>query len=221
MTLTSRKPSFRALPDICSYTPPAETWQRRFDFRELLALGTVALCVMVGEGAMADWSAVYLRNIVGTGESLAAARYATFSVAMASGRFLGDYLTARFGPMNLVRVGGSVAASGLLLALVFRHATTTLVGFALVGAGFATLVPIVFTAAGNTRGIAPGVALASVSSLGYLGFLIGPPLIGFAAELLRLRGALGIIVLTSLVAAGFAPSLREVESRPTEIEAQE
>jgi hypothetical protein len=110
---------------------------------------------------------------------------------MALGRFLGDDLTARFDPMNLVRAGGTVAASGLLLALVFGQTATTLVGFALVGGGFATLVPIVFSAAGNTRGIAPGVALASVSSLGYLGFLIGPPLIGFAAELFALRYALG------------------------------
>ena len=80
-------------------------------------------------------------------------------------------------------------------------------GFALVGAGFATLVPIVFSAAGNTRRIAPGVALASVSSLGYLGFLIGPPLIGFAAELLGLRYALGIIVVMSLLAAMLAPTM--------------
>jgi MFS family permease len=175
--------------------------------RELFALGTVALCIMAGEGAMADWSAVYLRNSVGTGESLAAAGYATFSIAMASGRFLGDYLTARFGSVNLVRVGGTVAASGLLLALVSGHAAISLIGFALVGAGFATLVPIVFSAAGNTAGKATGIALASVSTLGYLGFLIGPPFIGFAAELFGLRFALGIIVVTSLIAVVLAPTL--------------
>src|SRR5881394_1511536 len=87
--------------------------------RGLLALGTMALCVMAGEGAMADWSAVYLRNSVGTGESLAAVGYGTFSIAMALGRFFGDFLTARFEPVNLVRAGGTLAASGLLLALVF------------------------------------------------------------------------------------------------------
>jgi len=182
--------------------------------RGLLALGMLALCVMAGEGAMADWSAVYLRNTVGTGESLAAVGYATFSIAMALGRFFGDYLTARFEPVNLVRAGGTLAASGLLLALVFGHAATTLMGFALVGAGFATLVPIVFSAAGNTRGIAPGVALASVSTLGYLGFLIGPPFIGFAAELFSLRFALGIIAVTSLIAAVLAPTLGDRADNP-------
>ncbi len=182
--------------------------------RGLLALGMLALCVMAGEGAMADWSAVYLRNTVGTGESLAAVGYATFSIAMALGRFFGDYLTARFEPVNLVRAGGALAASGLLLALVFGHAATTLMGFALVGAGFATLVPIVFSAAGNTRGIAPGVALASVSTLGYLGFLIGPPFIGFAAELFSLRFALGIIAVTSLIAAVLAPTLGDRADNP-------
>ena len=176
--------------------------------RGLLALGAVAMCVMIGEGAMADWSAVYLRNNLGTREGVAASGYATFSVAMALGRFLGDYLTARFKPVNLVRWGGTLSAIGIALALVFGHAASALVGFALVGAGFATIVPIVFSAAGNRHGIAPGVALASVSSLGYLGFLIGPPLIGFVAELVGLRGALGILVATSLTAAALAASVR-------------
>jgi fucose permease len=155
--------------------------------RRLLTLGALASCVMAGEGAMADWSAVYLRSSVGTSESLAAAGYAMFSVAMALGRYFGDYLTARFDPVKLFRVGGAMSAGGLSLALVFDDTATTLAGFALVGAGFATLVPIVFSAAGNTRAVVPGVAIASVSTVGYLGFLIGPPIIGFAAEQLGLR----------------------------------
>ena len=175
--------------------------------RGLLCLGLVALCVMLGEGAMADWSAVYLRNNIGTTESVAAAGYATFSVAMAIGRLLGDQLTARFQPVNLVRAGGALAAAGLLAAIILGHTAFSLAGFALVGLGFATVVPIVFTAAGNTRGMAPGVALASVSSLGYLGFLFGPPIIGFAAEWLGLRGALGIVVVTSLLASLLAPAV--------------
>lgn len=173
----------------------------------ILALGMVALCVMLGEGAMADWSAVYLRNNIGTTESVAAAGYATFSIAMAIGRLSGDRLTDRFQPVNLVRAGGILAAAGLLLAIIFGHAAFSLAGFALVGLGFATVVPIVFTAAGNTRGMAPGVALASVSSLGYLGFLFGPPIIGFASEGLGLRGALGIVVMTSLLATLLAPAV--------------
>src|SRR5580765_32720 len=150
--------------------------------RGLMALGVVALCVMAGEGAMADWSAVYLRNNLQSSEGLAAAGYAAFSVAMAAGRFFGDWLSARFGPVNLVRVSGALAATGLSLALVSGEPATALAGFACVGAGFATIVPMVFTAAGRAPGISPGVALASVTTLGYVGFLAGPPAIGFAAE---------------------------------------
>ncbi|MDB6068592.1 MAG: transporter [Pedosphaera sp.] len=176
--------------------------------KALLTLGTVALCIMVGEGAMADWSAVYLRNNIGTRESLAAVGYATFSIAMAVGRFLGDRLTSRFGPANMVRLSGGLAAGGLSLALLSGNPAIALIGFGLVGLGFSTVVPIVFTAAGNTPGVPSGVALASVSSLGYLGFLIGPPFIGFAAQFLGLRSALGIIILASLTAVLLAPAVR-------------
>ena len=182
---------------------PMFTWPTR----SLLALGAIALCIMVGEGAMADWSAVYLRNTIGTKESLAAAGYAAFSIAMAGGRFLGDRLTARFGPMNLARAGGLVAAAGLLLALMFQNTAVALAGFACVGLGFATIVPMVFSAAGHRPGANPDIAVASVTTLGYLGFLVGPPLIGFVAELVGLRYSLGMIVATSLVAAMLAPAL--------------
>jgi predicted MFS family arabinose efflux permease len=188
---------------------PAEKKTGKFPLpsRGLLALGIVALCVMAGEGAMADWSAVYLRSQLQTSEGLAAAGYAAFSVAMAAGRFLGDGLSARFGPVTLVRFSGVTAAIGLSVALFFDEPKTALFGFGLVGVGFATIVPMVFTAAGRTSGISPGVALASVTSLGYLGFLAGPPVIGFVAEWIGLRGALGIIVLTSLTVAVLAPAL--------------
>jgi sugar phosphate permease len=143
--------------------------------RGIFALGVLALCVMMGEGAMADWSAVYLRNNVGTKESLAAAGYTTFAMAMAAGRFGGDYVQARLGAVILARLGAILAASGLLLALVSGHAAATLIGFAFVGAGFATLAPMIFSAAGNSPGIAPGTALAMVTTVGYFGLLLGPP----------------------------------------------
>jgi fucose permease len=175
--------------------------------RGLMALGLIALCIMVGEGAMADWSAVYLRNCLGTRESLAAAGYAAFSIAMAGGRFLGDRLTADFGPMKLARAGALLAAGGLLLALTFHNTAVALAGFACVGLGYATIVPMVFSAAGHRPGTNPDIAVASVTTLGYLGFLIGPPLIGFVAQGLGLRCALGMIVAASVVAAVLAPSL--------------
>lgn len=187
--------------------------RRIFSLRHpaVLALGAIAFCGMMGEGAIADWSALYLRDIVGTGESLAAVGFATFSVTMAAGRFLGDTLNARFGPANLVRTGGILATAGLLLALVFGSVPATLLGFAFVGAGFATLVPIVFSASGNIPGLDHGVALGSVTTFGYLGFLVGPPLIGFTADQFGLRGALGIVLLASVLIAALARATQKEE----------
>jgi MFS family permease len=178
----------------------------RLPGRGLVVLGAIAWCIMLGEGAMADWSAVYLRSTVGTSESGAAAGYAAFSIAMAGGRFFGDYLSTRFGSVILVRAGAVLAASGLSLALLTPSTGMALAGFACVGLGFATIVPMVFSAAGCRPGFAPGIAVASVTTLGYLGFLLGPPMIGFMAELLSLRFALGIIVATSFLAAILARS---------------
>lgn len=169
--------------------------------RALLALGVLAFCVLLGEGAMADWSAVYLRDSVGSSPGFAATGYAAFSLAMAAGRFTGDTLTARLGPVRLVRGGGVLAAAGLGGALVLGHPVAAVVGFGCVGAGLSAIFPSVLSAAGRTHAVAPGTAIAAVSTLGYTGFLAGPPLIGFVAELVTLRGALGVVVLTSFILA--------------------
>lgn len=185
--------------------------------RHLAVLGFVAFCVMIGEGAMADWSAVFLRDVVNASEGVAAAGYAAFSIAMALGRFAGDGLTSRLGPVWLVRCSGVLAVLGMGVVLAATNPTLTLVGFAAVGAGFAVVVPQVFSAAGNTAGVASGPAVAAVVSFGYLGFLLGPPAIGVLAELLSLRTALGLILLTSLLLVLLAPSLRrrnETEPAP-------
>lgn len=175
--------------------------------RPLLGLGAIAFCVLVGEGAMADWSAVYLRHTLATGPGLAAAGYAAFSLAMAAGRLSGDRLTQRLGAVALVGLGATVAAIGLGGALVLGQPIAAIAGFACVGAGFASIVPLVLSAAGRTAGTAPSTAIAAVTTTGYLGFLAGPPLIGFAAELFTLRGALGIVVVLSATVAALARTL--------------
>lgn len=175
----------------------------------LALLGVLAFCAMVGEGAMADWSALYLRRMLHTSEGMAAAGYAAFSVTMAATRFSGDWLSTRLGPVALVRLGGSLAMSGFALALFAPHPMAAFAGFAGVGAGFATVVPMAFSAAGRTPGMAAGLALASVTTLGYLGFLLGPPIIGFAAEAVGLRNALGLLVVTSALVVALAPSVRD------------
>jgi len=174
----------------------------------LIALGVVAFCVLLGEGAMADWSAVYLRNSLGTSAAYAAAGYAVFSSTMALGRLTGDRLTADFGPETLVRAGGAVVAIGLGLALILGRPAAALIGFACVGAGLSFMFPIVLSAAGRVRGVAPGLALAAVTSVGYTGFLAGPPLIGLVAQVTSLRIALGIVAALGALITALAPAVR-------------
>ena len=165
--------------------------------RALLGLGVISFCALLGEGAVGDWSAVYLKSSLGTGPGFAAAGYAAFSLMMVAGRITGDRLTGYLGPARLVRLGGAVAAVGLGLSLAVGHPLVALAGFASAGAGFSIVFPLALSAAGRTKGTAPGPALAAVSTLGYTGFLAGPPIIGFLAQLLDLGAALYVVVLLS------------------------
>jgi MFS family permease len=165
--------------------------------RALLGLGVISFCVLLGEGAMADWSAVYLNDTLETGPGFAAAGYAAFSLAMAFGRLFGDKVTARIGPTTLVRFCGALAALGLGISLAIGQPLLALIGFACAGAGFSVVFPVALSAAGRTEGMTVGAALAAVSTAGYTGFLLGPPAIGFAAELFGLGAALYIVVALS------------------------
>ena len=165
--------------------------------RALLGLGAISFCVLLGEGAMSDWSAVYLDNTLKTGPGFAAAGYAAFSLTMALGRLFGDRLTERFGPTSLVRLCGAVAAVGLGVALAVGNPAFALIGFACAGAGFSIVFPLALSAAGRTEGVAPGPALAAVATAAYTGFLVGPPTIGFLAELTGLGTALYLVVALS------------------------
>jgi fucose permease len=143
----------------------------------LLGLGILAFCALLAEGAMADWSAVYLRDVLGTSPAVAAAGFAAFSLALAGGRFAGDRLVARLGPCRLLRVFSAIAAGGLGVALLIGQPSVAAVGFGLVGLGISNAIPVLFSAAGGVPGVQPGIALAAVATTGYLGFLVGPPLI--------------------------------------------
>jgi MFS family permease len=157
---------------------------------------------------MADWSAIYLNGTLRSGVGLAAAGYAAFSVVMALGRGVGDQLTVRLGPRTMMQLGGLVAAIGLTLALVSAWIPLALFGFGLVGAGLSVVFPLTLSVAGRTSKQAAGTAIAAVATCGYVGFLVGPPVIGFMADALSLRVALGFVVLLSLCAAVCARSVR-------------
>ncbi|WP_224248541.1 MFS transporter [Hyalangium gracile] len=169
----------------------------------VLWLGLVSFFVLMTEGAMADWSAVYLRHSLHSEAVMAGAGYAVFSMAMATGRLTGDRLVTTLGPERLVRAGGVLAALGLGAALLLHHPVAALVGFGCVGLGLSNLIPVLFSAAGRQRGSAAGVAIAAVSTTGYGGFLAGPPLVGFLADSIGLPGALALLVpALAIVATG-------------------
>ncbi|HKX30971.1 MAG TPA: MFS transporter [Blastocatellia bacterium] len=161
--------------------------------RAVLGLGALATCIMLGEGSMADWGTVYLRRVLGASEATAANGYAAFSLMMTVGRLAGDRVNQRLGALTLTRCGGAMSAAGLGAALLLADPTIALIGFGCVGAGLAALVPIVYSAS-ERQGLAPGVGLASVNTMGYLGFLGGPPVIGLVSEMTSLRFGLGLVV---------------------------
>jgi MFS family permease len=176
----------------------------------LLALSAIGFCILLSEGAMADWTAVYLRQVLAAGPGTAAAGYAVFSAAMAIFRFLGDIITARLGPIVTVRTGSLVAATGLVWALSMSTPEWSLPGFAIVGAGFSAIIPLVFGSGGRVQGVKPGTGIATVTGIGYIGFIVGPPLIGFASQLVTLRYALGVVVACCLASAFLSRSMRSL-----------
>jgi fucose permease len=168
----------------------------------VVALGALAFIVFLAEGAVLDWSAVFLRFSRGLDVEVAGIGYAAFSVAMAFGRLTGDSLTRRLGPRAILRLGAIVAAGGFFLAVILPWTAAAIAGFVLVGLGAANIVPVLFSAAGRIPDTPASTAVPAVATLGYAGLLAGPALIGFAAELWTLPIALGgIAVLLIAVAA--------------------
>lgn len=190
----SREPVDPAPPGPAFALPP----------KRLLGLGLVGFAALLAEGAMADWSAVFLRTTLGAEPWLAGAGFAAFALAMAIGRFQGDVLIERFGNGRVLATGGVVAAAGMVVGPASGDPLAAVGGFVLVGFGIAAVVPVLFRAAAATPGIASGTAIAAVATTGYLGFLAGPPTIGLLAERIGLDAALmslgGILLLMAAVA---------------------
>jgi MFS family permease len=159
----------------------------------LIKLGIIAFCSMICEGAMFDWSTIYFRDIIHPDKALIGAGYACFMGAMASGRFVADWFAHRFGLKRILQVSGSLTAIGLLIAVAFPYLGPAMGGFLLVGIGVSSVVPMVYSAAGKSKTMAPGVALAAVSTIGFTGFLVAPSVIGFIAGLATLRASFILI----------------------------
>ncbi len=163
--------------------------------KAILPLGIVAFCCMSGEGAMADWSAIYLNKVVGQSEYFSAIGYGVFATAMTIGRIFGDYFTERIGKYKLLIYNSLFSVVGLSILLLFATIWATLLGLFLVGLGLATIVPIVYSSAGNMKGIDPSVGIAMATTIGYAGFFVGPPTIGLLSDAFGLRIGLGFILV--------------------------
>jgi MFS family permease len=166
--------------------------------RAVWPLGAMIFCVAIGEEAVNNWSALYLRQDLGTSAGVGAIVYILFSITTLAGRLMGDTVISRFGVERVLRAGSIIAATGIGGGILINQPWSVLAGFAVVGIGISVVVPITYRAAGTVPGVAPGDAVAAVASLGYMGFLLGPPLIGFLADLVSLRVALGLVALVLL-----------------------
>jgi MFS family permease len=192
--------------------PPAEAEPRaegpRFarPSRRLAALGAIAFCALLAEGAVFDWSGIFIRRETGAAIGLASAGLAAFNLAMGFGRLTADGAAERLGSPALGRAGALLAAAGLGMALLLGSAAGAIAGFAVMGLGLASVFPLALRAAGYDPAIS-GPAVAAVSSVGYAGFLTGPPAIGLLAELFGLGGALACVCGLLVVAAALAGQL--------------
>jgi hypothetical protein len=174
----------------------------------LVLLGAACFFCFLAEGGASDWSANLVRNNLGGTAALGAIAYAAFSIAMAGGRVVADRMWARWGPDTLLRRSGALAAGGFAIGLVVGTALSAIAGFVALGLGLAGVVPTLFRSAAGEPGIPTGPALAAVAACGYLGFLLGPPIIGGFAQLTTLRLACGLLALAGVVVMLLAPNAR-------------
>ena len=169
--------------------------------RPLLLLGVISFCCMICEGAMFDWSGIYFQKVVGAEAGWIGAGFTAFMCTMAAGRFVADRVAHRVGFKKTIQLSGILIAGGLMISVLFPFLLSAIIGFLLVGFGVSSVVPLVYSEAGKSKTMTPGMALAAVSSIGFLGFLIGPPLIGLVAGVSGLQTSFVIIAVMGLTVA--------------------
>jgi MFS family permease len=165
----------------------------------VVLLAVLAMFCFIVEGAVIDWSAIYLQTVAGASLETAVSGFAAFSLTMTICRFMGDYAVRHLGRARTLQVGGLLSAFGLALAMILPSPLPASIGFALVGIGLANTVPVLFSTAGQMKGIPPSMGVAMVATLGYGGLLMGPPLIGFGGEIFGLRAMLGLLIVFTFV----------------------
>lgn len=173
----------------------------------IVLLGLMCFCAMLCEGCMYDWSGVYFMQVVEAPRELVQLGYVVCMCTMTLGRFITDRFVTRYGPSRVIRVCGLLITTGLLLSVLLPTVFWATLGFLLVGFGISSTVPICYSLAGNTRGMNSGTAVAAVTSISYLGFLIGPPMIGHVAHAISLHYTFALIACVGLLISLGASSL--------------
>lgn len=181
--------------------PSSGTSRRKFFSKPdtiLFQLGVIAFFSMASEGCMFDWSGIYFQDVVNAPASLVVLGYTSFMVMMATGRFVADTIITELGRGKWLRISGILISSGLFTAVLFPRLVPATIAFMVVGVGVSSIIPTIYSAAGRHPTIPPGIALATVASVGFLGFLMGPPLIGYISEAFSLRYSFAAIGLFGL-----------------------
>jgi MFS family permease len=165
----------------------------------LLLFGFICFCVAMSEGAMVDWSSLYYRMALEDMQKISTAGYTAFAFFMAVGRFMGDRLVQSLGYKRVIKLNGLFILAGITIALAVKIPWAVIIGFSMVGLGVSSVFPVVYIIAAKNKSMAPSAALAAVSSVGFTGFLLGPPIIGFVAQEIGLRLALVIVAILGFV----------------------
>ncbi len=165
----------------------------RMPDQSLIWLGVIGFCCLASEGIMFDWSGVYFKDVVKAPGSLVILGYTSFMITMASGRFLSDILVKKYGAKKILLVSGITISLGLYTAVIFPFLIPSTIAFMIVGFGVSNVIPIVYSTTGRSTTLPTGEALTIVTGISFLGFLMGPPIIGHIAELTSLRYSFGFI----------------------------
>ena len=163
--------------------------------KPLMKLGIIAFCSLICEGTMFDWSGVYFMKVVKAEPAWVGAGYTAYMVAMASGRFIADWLSHKIGVQRMLQLSGTLTVCGLLISVLFPQQLTAIIGFLIVGLGVSSVVPLAYSAASKSKTMSPSLALSTVTTIGFFGLLVGPPLVGLIAGATSLRTAFSFLII--------------------------
>jgi MFS family permease len=177
----------------------------------LIWLGVIGFCGMASEGVMFDWSGVYFKDVIKAPGALVILGYTSFMIMMAGGRFFGDGLILKFGRRKVMQISGLMISTGLFTSVFFPYIIPCTIAFMIVGLGVSTIVPTIYSIAGKNPTVPPGEALTIVSSVSFLGFLMGPPVIGYVAELFGLRFSFAFIGIFGVLIALMVSRIKAIQ----------